>query len=114
MVFLFNKDKLLESGCASSPDICALDDDFTTSCGCTLCKEHLNTSTVFKSTVTEEIFSLPSHKHGILTPCKTKNVVYLITCHCCKFQYVGMTTNALRERFASHRSAIKNSKHNTC
>ena len=101
------------SGCASSPDIAPTYDELKSCGGCMLCKIHLNTSATFQSTLTLENFSLPSHKYGIENACTTKNVVYLITRDCCHFQYVGMTTNSLRTRFNNHRSAIKNSKHNT-
>ena len=110
----FNLNTLNESGCASSPDISSHVDDLKFCNNCTLCREHLNKSTIFHSTVTNESFSIPDHRFGIEIACTTKNVVYLITCDLCKFQYVGMTTTSLRTRFAGHRSAIKNKKHNTC
>ena len=109
----FNTDILQGSGCASSPDQGLNDDDLKTCGGCMLCKVHLNTSTIFKSTVTNETFSLPKGNFGIQVASTTKNVVYLITCDHCSLQYVGMTTTALRTRFANHRSSVKNSKFNT-
>ena len=109
----FNQELLNGSGCASSPDNDLNDDDLKTCGNCTLCKFHLNKSTIFKSTVTNERFSIPKGNFGIDNACLTKNVVYLITCDHCNLQYVGMTTTTLRTRFANHKSSIKNSKHNT-
>ncbi|KAM3936856.1 uncharacterized protein RB166_001665 [Leptodactylus fuscus] len=38
--------------------------------------------------------------------CKTKNVIYLITCKRCSLQYVGQTKNPVHRRFAAHLSTI--------
>ena len=99
-----NEKELLASGLASSPveDI-GID---LPSCGnCVICREHLNPKTSFCSTVTGRWFCLPSSK-DIALACTTKNIVYLITCRVCQFQYVGMTTGSLRQRFYGHRSSI--------
>ena len=68
----FKEDILAGSGCASSPDIDPVDDFLEKCGGCVLCKYHLNTSTNFQSTVTNEKFSLPKDKHGIKIACTTK------------------------------------------
>ena len=34
--------------------------------------------------------------------CKTRNVIYVITCTRCKVQYAGMTTQPLHNRFSNH------------
>ena len=34
--------------------------------------------------------------------CKTRNVVYCITCEHCKLQYIGQTTRSLDERVREH------------
>ena len=100
----FDKGKLDASGLASSPV-----EDFgrdLDSCGeCVICREHLNRKSTFESTVTKKSFSLPK-EHNIHQACTTKGVVYLITCRTCCFQYMGMTTSTLRQRFYGHRSAI--------
>ena len=44
--------------------------------------------------------------------CKSKNVVYIITCKICFKQYVGQTGRCLSERMNNHRSTIK-LKYNT-
>lgn len=42
--------------------------------------------------------------------CKTKNVVYMISCSRCDMQYVGETENALHVRMNGHRSDINTKK----
>ena len=39
--------------------------------------------------------------------CKSENIVYMIFCKRCNFQYIGETKNRLQTRFSSHRSSIK-------
>ena len=45
--------------------------------------------------------------------CKSKNVIYLITCNKCNLQYAGPTSNEFKVRFLNHKSAIITNK-NTC
>ena len=107
-----SKEKIVESGCASSPGIGTSED--LRSCGnCQFCKLHLNPSTSFKSTVTNDSFNLDKSSHDINLACKTKNVVYLVTCAKCDIQYVGMTTQAICSRFDGHRTKIRNKTVNT-
>ena len=107
-----NKEKLIGSGCASSPGIWI--DDNLSSCGkCKFCELHLNSNISFKSTVTNDSFSLGKSDNTIKLACNTKNVVYLLTCAKCSLQYVGMTTQTISNRFDGHRSAIKNKKVST-
>ena len=40
--------------------------------------------------------------------CKTRNVVYCITCEQCKLQYIGQTTRSLDERVREHIGYIRN------
>ena len=101
-------DKLNGSRLASSLDIGH--DDNLNSCGkCVTCKDHLNTSTTFKSSVTDKQFSFDDSS-SIEMACTTSNVVYLITCNLCKIQYVGQTQQQFRARFSGHRSACKTGK----
>ena len=44
--------------------------------------------------------------------CKTENVVYLISCKLCNFQYVGETKNCIQKRFSGHRSSIRKGESN--
>ena len=109
----FKEEILNSSGCASSPDHLDANDDLKKCGGCMLCKLHLDTSTKFTSSVTNETFTLDEKSSNINVACTTKNVVYLITCDICKIQYVGMTVQQLRCRFDGHRTSIKGGKLNT-
>ena len=62
----------------------------------------------FSSTCTSRKYFIRQHLH-----CKSKNVVYLITCNKCNVQYVGSTTNEFKVRFRNHKSAMSTKK-NTC
>ncbi|RUS75354.1 hypothetical protein EGW08_016876 [Elysia chlorotica] len=42
--------------------------------------------------------------------CKSHNVIYLIACTKCNKQYVGQTSQTLRNRFTNHRFAINNDR----
>jgi hypothetical protein len=42
--------------------------------------------------------------------CDSTNIIYLITCTKCKLQYVGETSQQLRERMTGHRSCINLNK----
>ena len=39
--------------------------------------------------------------------CKSKNVIYLITCNKCNLQYVGSISNEFKVRFRNHRNQIQ-------
>ncbi|KAK3099849.1 hypothetical protein FSP39_010733 [Pinctada imbricata] len=73
---------------------------------CKLCPRSQTTST-FKSTNT-------GHEYKILTnvSCKSRNVVYLITCRVCQKQYIGETEDGLNMRINNHRSSITTGKMN--
>ena len=45
--------------------------------------------------------------------CKTKNVVYCLTCPICSINYVGETQQALATRISAHRRNIEQNKENT-
>ena len=42
--------------------------------------------------------------------CYSHNVIYLITCNQCNKQYVGQTSQTLRQRFTNHRFDIRNDR----
>ena len=46
-----------------------------------------------------------SHTTGTAN-CNSRNVVYLISCKVCGFQYVGSTTTKFRSRFNNHKSRL--------
>ena len=49
----------------------------------------------------------------IKTPmnCKSKNVLYIISCKSCDEQYVGLTNSTLNRRMTVHREQIKHKKY---
>lgn len=61
----------------------------------------------FHSTVTNTSF-LFHHKESF--SCKSKNIIYLITCSTCSVQYVGLTQQHLHERVNGHRASVKSGK----
>ena len=65
---------------------------------------------LFKSTVTGSNFILLHDKDF---SCKTKNLIYLITCNTCNIQYVGLTETEMHSRMNKHRSKINKSTFNS-
>ena len=63
------------------------------------------TSDTFESLITGRKY----HIRNNIT-CKTKNLVYLISCKTCCQQYVRETKNALHMRMSEHRSNIRTRK----
>lgn len=72
---------------------------------CLTCKHHAITGSSFTSST----FGSSHQVKGLLN-CKTKNIIYLITCIKCNIQYVGETGRSLSERLIDHRSNIRNKK----
>ena len=64
---------------------------------------HSNTGSSFSSHTTGETFQLHND-----TNCKTKGVIYLVTCKKCQCQYVGQTRQQVSGRMNSHRYDICN------
>ena len=68
--------------------------------------------------VSPVLFSSKAKKNYIITAtseqrkiidhlsCKSKNLIYLIQCNKCKFQYIGETKRQLNERFGEHCRSI--------
>ena len=76
-------------------------------CGSRRCKtcpliKHTNT---FTSNTTGRRYTIRNQ-----FTCKTKNIVYMISCNKCNKQYVGETENALHIRMNGHRSDITTKK----
>ena len=67
---------------------------------CQLCKVNFNTSPIYYSSVTGKKFyfnpNLSDRSH--VFTCTSSNIIYLISCKKCQFQYVGMTTQSLKNR----------------
>ena len=89
--------------------------DLTACNKCHMCKQSFfNTNSTFKSFVTGRTFSISNKMSSPqILNCKTKNVVYLISCTKCSLQYVGMTTQQLNTRFSQHRHNILQRNLNT-
>ena len=68
---------------------------------CVTCPYMERTTTIFCSS-SQEIFPI----YGRFN-CKTKNVIYVITCTKCGLQYVGQSSNTFNERFRNHLSDIR-------
>ena len=52
----------------------------------------------------------PKNYEGGYLDCRSENIVYLISCRVCRFQYVGETKNRLQTRFSKHKSDIRSGK----
>ena len=74
--------------------------------GCKVCEQkQLDESPVFTAHLQRKDFSI-SEDYS----CKSQNVIYLISCRCCSFQYVGRTTGPLRTRCCGHRRSLRTKK----
>ena len=96
------KEWIAPSTCVTSVNVCD-------SRRCLCCKS-LDTNTVFKSFSTGRRFILNYQDNF---DCKSRNVIYLITCRSCGVQYVGQTKQPLHCRLNGHRQSIKKNKLNT-
>ena len=96
------KEWIASSTCVSNVNVCD-------SKRCLCCKS-LDTNTVFKSFSTGRRFVL---NYPVNFDCKSRNVIYLITCRSCGVQYVGQTKQELHCRLNGHRQSIKKNKLNT-
>ena len=67
---------------------------------CDLCLNFLVESDHLTSASTNRIYQI-THLH-----CKSKNVIYLVTCNKCNVQYIASTTNKFKVRFRNHKSAM--------
>ena len=70
---------------------------------CMCCKAIVCNKT-FGSSITGKKFILDSE--GIIN-CKTKNVIYLLSCKSCGLQYVGKTSQHLHQRLSGHRQCVQ-------
>ena len=62
----------------------------------------LNTSHFYRSTITNRVYHIDFQ--GI--NCKSRNLIYLLTCNGCHAQYVGETSQNLHKRINGHRSSV--------
>ena len=61
-----------------------------------------NTSHFFRSTITGRVYHIDSPTLN----CKSRNLIYLLTCLGCHLQYVGETRQELQNRMSDHRSSL--------
>ena len=60
---------------------------------------------IFHSACTGRFYCIRQDVH-----CRSKNVIYLVTCKTFKIQYVGSTSNEFKVRFRNHKSAMLTNK----
>ena len=70
---------------------------------CKTCK-HIVEGDSFYGNNTGRQYTVKSHK--VVMTCATKHVIYLISCKKCGVQYVGETSQALRNRMNNHRQRL--------
>ena len=68
---------------------------------CKTCR-HICQTNLFKSNVTNKIYSVISHMDG-----GTDNIIYLVSCKKCGVQYVSETGQTLKKRLNNHRNRLK-------
>ena len=68
---------------------------------CIICP-HMVKTAHYTSSITKQTYKILGHYN-----CKTKSVVYLITCNICNTQYVGQTGNTVNERIRGHLADIR-------
>ena len=69
---------------------------------CNICPFVQNTKFV-KSTATGDNVEINKEVN-----CKTKNIIYCITCKKCKIQYIGESERTVKERFSEHLGYVNN------
>ena len=69
--------------------------------GCLTCNI-FNPSHFFRSTITGRVYHIDSE----LLTCKSRNLIYLLTCLDCHLQYIGETRQELHNRISGHRSSV--------
>lgn len=67
---------------------------------------NINETDSIRITTTGEVFHIRKPMN-----CKSKNVLYLITCNKCKAQYTGKTHSTLAKRFTVHRQQIRHKEY---
>ena len=81
------------------------------SCGrknCITCEQRHEQQDIVGSHTGKRYFALEGE-----VSCKTKNVVYAITCSKCNIHYVGETCQEIKRRFMQHRGDVINGRKNT-
>ena len=102
---------------AAKPKLCfTIQEDYTglakcSNTSCITCR-YVNQDHIIKCSITNKQFVTVKPEIN----CKTKNVVYLITCRKCQKQYVGETGRCLKDRIREHVYNIKqnSANNNSC
>ena len=79
-----NRKRLCKSSCKTCPDLVV--------------------SNTFYSSVTGRVHTVINHSGEKIT-CKTQNVIYLLTCKKCHYQYVGESCIPIHKRINIHRTS---------
>ena len=77
-------------------------------CGSNRCRtcSHIEECNFFFSNTTGQRYK-PKICDGGSLDCRSENIIYLMFCKVCNFQYVGETKNRLQTRFSKHKSDIR-------
>jgi len=75
---------------------------------CITCSYIDTEHTFVESTITKNKFSIICASENEILNCNSTNVVYVIACNKCNVQYVGETSQKLKERFLQHQRNVKN------
>ena len=58
---------------------------------CVTCSMYFKPTDYFASSVTHRLYKCNNREWPEVVNCNTSNIIYLLTCNCCNFQYVGET-----------------------
>ena len=85
-----------------------MDNSQTKKCQSRQCRtcSHMEECNFFFSNTTGQRY-IPKNYEGGYLDCRSENIIYLIFCKICNFQYVGETKNRLQTRFSKHKSDIR-------
>ena len=75
---------------------------------CRTCPFIVNCNYFYSNSTGVKYFPLTNGQ--IVLNCKSENIIYLIFCKICNFQYIGETKNRLQTRFSGHKTNIKSGK----
>ena len=75
---------------------------------CRTCPFIVNCNYFYSNSTGVKYFPLTNGQ--IVLNCKSENIIYLIFCKICNFQYIGETKNRLQTRFSGHKTNINSGK----
>ncbi len=77
---------------------------------CLTCKQYVKVPVVYGHTTDKKFACVPN---GEELSCRSKNIVYLLSCNVCGMQYVGETSRELHCRYMEHVRTIKKNQLDT-